>query len=88
MKPSILTRQDHIRHVDESDIEYYTPTDSDEVLGGFGFKVDGDSDDADDATGTSGSDDSEDDSSDDEVDENGNIIPKEKKKKKKKKKKT
>lgn len=83
LKPSILTRQDHIRHVDESDIEYYTPTDSDEILGGFGFKVDGDSDDDEDATGTSGSDASEDDSNDDEVDENGNIVPKKKKKKKK-----
>ena len=81
LKPSILTRQDHIRHVDESDIEYYTPTDSDEILGGFGFKVDGDSDtDEEDATGTS--DNSEDDSSDAELDENENIIPKKKKKKK------
>ena len=31
-KPSMLTRQDHIRHVDESDKEYYTPTDSDDTF--------------------------------------------------------
>ena len=29
----MLTRQDHIRHIEEEDVEYFTPTDSDEEFG-------------------------------------------------------